>query len=94
MGLNDPVKDQLIKRPSPPSFGKKRAHLSFSMSIEWMRVQAHDLRMHFSICFDKEHRGQIFYWLLMVMSLNDNILFRIDSLCPHPDIQNEGITKS
>ena len=26
------------------------------------------------------------------MSLNDNILFQIDSLCPHPDIQNEGIT--
>ena len=30
----------------------------------------------------------------MVVSLNDNVALLIDSLCPHPNIRDQSITKS
>ena len=73
---------------------KKRVSMSFSISIEWMRVQARALHMHFLICFDKEDRDQTWYRFFVVMTSIDNVVLRINILCPHPNIRDESSTKS
>ena len=66
--------------------------MSFSMSIEWMRVQGRALCMNFwSILINTICKGQTLYRLLVVIPLNDTIVLRIESLCLHPNIETKVV---